>query len=88
MTEKTELISYEDLKTKYRWEDEESVQTILGRMLNTDHLLLYRNQMFDSSNFGSQHLALAGPGRTISNPDDPPSQIDPYNCGGLPSRRE
>jgi hypothetical protein len=88
MAKKTKLISYEDLKTKHQWGDEESIRAVLGRMLDTDHLLLYRNQMFDSSNFGSQHLVLAGPGRTISDPEDPPSWIDPNNCGGLPSRRE
>jgi hypothetical protein len=80
-------ITLEELKTKYGWEDEESVKTILGRKQEGDKILLYQNCNLDSSRRGSQHLVLAGPGRTLS-ADDPPKEIDPFNTGGSPSARE
>jgi hypothetical protein len=80
-------ITIEELKTKYGWEDEESIKTIIARRQEGDKILLYQNLLMDSGNFGSSHLVLAGPGRTLS-ADDPPKEIDPFNTGGLPSRRE
>jgi hypothetical protein len=81
------MISYEELTQKHKM-SKEAIETALGRMTETDGLLLYQNRNFDSSLHGRQHLVIFGQGRTITEVERAPSWIDPDNCGGLPSRRE
>jgi hypothetical protein len=81
------MISYEELTKKHEIKGE-TIKETLRRALATDSVLLYMNQMFDSSCFGRSHLVLCGPGRSIGSAEDAPKWIDPDNCGGLPSRRE
>jgi len=80
-------ISYQQLITEHEF-DADSVAHTLTLLRDTDHLFLYRNQMFDSRCFGRQHLLMVGPGRTANDSNNPPKEVDPDNCGGLPSRRE
>lgn len=80
------MIKYEELIDEHCFAPM-AVQVLVDRLIPTDHVLLYRNTMMDSSCFGRRHLVLAGPGRTIADPDHPPPWIDPDDCGGLPSRR-
>lgn len=81
------MISFEELIEKHKFNKNIVLETV-KRLKSTDHLFLYQNCMMDSSGFGRQHLLIVGPGRTSSDPENPPKEIDPFNCGGLPSKRE
>lgn len=81
------MITYDELTGEHKF-DPDSVRQVLDLAWDSDRLFLYRNNMFDSSKFGRQHLMLAGPGRSAADPDNPPREIDPDNTGGLPSHRE
>lgn len=81
------MISYRELTEHYGF-DNLTISKLVATMKDTDHLFLYQNHMMDASCFGRAHLLLVGPGRTADDPQNPPKEIDPDNCGGLPSRRE
>jgi len=74
------LITYEDLirPLKEGGHYEVSPQTIysfLTLVKKGDRALLYQGHMFDSSQMGKTALTVAGPGRTIDDPDNPPKRI-------------
>lgn len=81
------MISFNDLVEKHEFDKDIVIRTV-ARLKPTDHLFLYQNHMMDSSQCGRKHLLMVGPGRSADDPTNPPKQIDPDNCGGLPSRRE
>lgn len=81
------MIGFDELTKEHDF-DKDTVVNLVRTLKDTDHLFLYANHMFDSSCFGRKHLLIVGPGRSASDPENPPKEIDPDDCGGLPSRRE
>ena len=68
--------------------DKSAIEEFVSRLQEGDGLLLYCNNMLDSSQCGRAHLIIYGPTRTIPSVDKALSWLDPDDCGGLPSRRE
>jgi hypothetical protein len=81
------VITYNELVTDHRFTSE-TLTRALKLLGPGDGLLLYRNQLLDSSHAGEQCLVVIGPGRSIPSVEAAPGWIDPDGTGGLPSRRQ
>jgi len=81
MEESQTLISYKDLFTEYGWSDSDLISGALAEMGPDDGLVLYQNNVFDSSSFGELSLVMVGSARTFKSADEAPPFI-----GDVPSR--
>ena len=74
------MITYEDLVRPLKEGGHyavspQSIYSFLKLVQEGDRALLYQCHMFDSSQMGRTALIVAGPDRTIDDPDNPPKRI-------------